>query len=158
MTNDDEAYREYKYYKNNPKEIEEQVKNIPEEFEELKKRRLENLKTVIRKPVSIKIDKYLKKYGELKYTYDYGDNWQFLITLEKIVENYSHGYPTLVAGKETAPPEDVGGLGGYYNFLEIYQDPEHSKHEQMKTWAESQGYKEFDKDRINRSLKFIKYK
>jgi hypothetical protein len=36
VTNDDEVYREYKYYKNNPKEIEEQIKNLPEEFEELK--------------------------------------------------------------------------------------------------------------------------
>lgn len=158
VTNDDEAYREYKYYKNNPEEIEKKIKNMPEEFEEFKKRQLENLKTVIRKPVSLKIDKYLKKYGELKYTYDYGDNWQFLIILEDILEDYEHGYPLLIDGKENSPPEDVGGLAGYYNFLEIYQDSDHLEYEQMKNWAESQGYKEFDKDWINRSLKFIKYK
>ncbi|MFW5891073.1 MAG: plasmid pRiA4b ORF-3 family protein [bacterium] len=87
-----------------------------------------------------------------------GDNWQFLIIFEKIVEDYAHGYPILIDGEENTPPEDVGGLGGYYNFLKIYQNPDHPEYEQMKTWAESQGYKEFDKDWVNRSLKFIKYK
>ncbi|MFW5988244.1 MAG: plasmid pRiA4b ORF-3 family protein [bacterium] len=158
VTNDDEAYQEYKYYKNNPDRIKEYVKNIPEKFEEIRKRRIKDIKTIIRKPVSIKIDKYLKKYGQLNYTYDYGDNWQFLIILENIIEDYPHGFPVLTDGEETAPPEDVGGLGGYYNFLEIYLDPEHPEHEYMKTWAESLGYKEFDKQRINKILKSIKYK
>jgi len=32
------------------------------------------------------------------------------------------------------PPEDCGGMGGYYNFLEIMADPKHPEHEDMKEW------------------------
>ena len=158
VTNDDQAYEEHKNYKKNSKEIEERLRNNSGEFTDLVEKQIENLKTVVRKPTSIKIDKYLKKYGELKYIYDFGDYWQFSIVLEEIVEDYSNGYPILIDGEENAPPEDVGGLSGYYKFLEIYHYPDHPKYEQMRSWAESQGYKEFDKKRINRSLKFIKYK
>ncbi len=158
VTNDDEAYQEYKHYLNNKEEVEEKIENVSDEYEDFKKIHLEDLKTVIRKPSSIKIDKYLKKYGELNYIYDYGDYWEFLIVLEDIIEGYSHGYPQLLDGAGDAPPEDVGGIGGYYRFLKIYNDPEHPEHESMKTWAESQRYKEYNKEFINRSLKYIKYK
>ena len=68
-----------------------------------------NVKRKVRKPTSLKIDAYLEKYGEISYAYDFGDDWQFKIKLEEIVEDYYFGYPTLLDGAETAPPEDVGG-------------------------------------------------
>ncbi|WP_205842214.1 IS1096 element passenger TnpR family protein [Natranaerobius trueperi] len=33
-------------------------------------------------------------------------------------------FPTLLDGKETAPPEDVGGVHGFYEFLKSYCDPQ----------------------------------
>ncbi|MBN2685657.1 MAG: hypothetical protein JXR40_10285, partial [Pontiellaceae bacterium] len=40
-----------------------------------------------------------------------------------------------VKGKGACPPEDCGGLWGYYNLLEILGDPEDEEHEGMLDWA-----------------------
>ncbi len=158
VTNDEEAYQEHQHFKKNRKEIEERMKDVPPEFARFNEARLENLNTIIRKPTGIKIDKYIEKYCEIKYTYDYGDDWRILVTLEEIVEEYHYGYPTLIDGAETAPPEDVGGLPGYYEFLKIYYDPEHPEYEEIRAWAKEQRYREYDAEFINRKLKSLKYK
>lgn len=158
VTNDEEAYQEHKYFMKNRKEIEGKLKNGPPEFAAFQKAQLENLKTVIRKPAGIKIDTYLEKYGEIKYNYDFGDSWQFLVTLEEITEAYHYGYPTLIDGAETAPPEDVGGIPGFYEFLKIYHNEDHPEHEDIQNWAKEQTYRPYDEIHINRMLKFIKYK
>jgi hypothetical protein len=142
----------------NRKAIEEQIRsNTTPETIKFAEARIKSLRTVIRKPTSMKIDTYIEKYQELAYLYDYGDSWQFVITLEQTLEDYKYGYPTLIDGAETAPPEDVGNIPGYEGFLEIYQDKNHPEHEDMKEWAEEQRYREFDRDFINRILKSIKY-
>ena len=38
-------------------------------------------------------------------------------------------------GRRACPPEDVGGIGGYENFLEIIRDPNHEEHEEILIWA-----------------------
>ncbi|SFE12688.1 pRiA4b ORF-3-like protein [Lentibacillus persicus] len=65
--------------------------------------------------------------------------------------------PPLV-GAETAPPEDVGGIPGFYTFMEIYHNKNHPEHDHMKEWAEEQLFREFDPEFINDRLKSIKYK
>lgn len=47
----------------------------------------------------------------LSYTYDFGDNWQHLITVEKAMAKPTGTYPRVVAGKCACPPEDCGGRG-----------------------------------------------
>lgn len=150
ITNDGDAYDENKLYKlkyRNAKlgDINDPLGIIAH-----------HLKIIVRQPQSIKIDRYIEKYGKLNYKYDFGDEWQILIKLEETIEDYYYGYPTLIDGAENAPPEDVGGLPGYYEFLRIYHDDKHSDHEDVKAWAKEQGYREYDKNRINSSLKFIK--
>lgn len=120
--------------------------------------RLENLSLVVKKPIVLKIDDYLENYGVIKYTYDFGDNWELVIKLEEIVDDYYFGYPTLLDGAESAPPEDIGGLPGYYKFLETYRDEKHPNHEEVKAWSKEQGFREYDPDHINGMLKFIQYK
>ena len=120
--------------------------------------KLQNLRLVVKKPKGLKIDDYLEKYGVIKYTYDFGDNWELDIKLEEIVDDYHFGYPTLLDGAETAPPEDIGGLPGYYEFLETYRDDKHPNHEEVRAWSKEQGFREYDPDRINDMLKFIQYK
>lgn len=74
------------------------------------------------------------------------------------MEDYYFGYPALLDGAETAPPEDVGGLPGFYEFIKIYRDPEHPEHQEMKEWAEGQRFKEYNPEWINERLKNRKYK
>lgn len=118
----------------------------------------ERLKIEVRKPTGLKIDDYLEKYKEIRYNYDFGDDCWFIIKLEEIVDDYYFGFPTLLDGAETAPPEDVGGIHGFYEFMEIYKDEKHPEHEDIKAWAEGMHFREYDPDWINERLKGINYK
>ena len=112
----------------------------------------------LRRPTSLKIDTYIEKYGAFDYVYDLGDSWRIHIELEETVEDYYFGYPTLLAGEGTAPPEDVGGVPGYAHFLSVYHDSTHPDYLEMHKWAESQKYEPLDIDWTNRILKNMNYK
>ncbi len=72
----------------------------------------------------------------LNYVYDFGDNWELRITLEKVMENYQGPFPYCVAGGgEAGPPEDVGGTGGFMDFLEAWHNPAHPEHSEMIIWG-----------------------
>lgn len=157
VTNDEEAYEEHKGYKENKGMYDEILRTTPEDFLESEIKHQERLKTETRMPTRVKIDSYLEELGAIKYLYDFGDGWEFLIKLEETVDDYYFGYPTLLDGAETAPAEDVGGLYGFEGFLEVYRDADHPDHEETKNWADSAGFKEYDPDVINDRLKGIMY-
>jgi hypothetical protein len=115
------------------------------------------IRSIIRKPTDLKIDDYIEKYKIIEYNYDFGDNWQFLIKLKDIVDDY-FGYPTLLDGAETTPPEDVGGLPGFYEFLKVYRDQNHSDHKDVVAWAKEQYFREYDPEWINQNIKNLSYK
>lgn len=72
---------------------------------------------------------------ELLYTYDMGDSWEHLITIEAVEPAASGAvYPRLVAGARRGPPEDIGGIPGYENFLEAMADPDHEEHAELREW------------------------
>ncbi|MGM0379693.1 MAG: plasmid pRiA4b ORF-3 family protein [Bacillota bacterium] len=158
VTNDLEAYEEHKHYQNNKEMYKKRLENMDPEMAEFAKIHNQHLEKEVKKPKFYKIDDYLQKYKTINYTYDFGDNWEFTIKLEEVVYDYNFGFPTLLDGEQTAPPEDVGGIYGYYDFLEIYNDKNHSEYKETKEWAKGQNYKEYDKDSINKDLKKIKYK
>lgn len=136
ITNDEEAYEEYKYYKKVYKGKKLTKEDDPYGFIE------KTLEITIRKPQSIKIDKYLQEYKVISYVYDFGDNWEHKIILEKVIDDYEFGYPTCIEGEYPCPPEDVGGISGYEEFLEVINDPNHEDFEGFISWAKEQGYKE----------------
>ena len=79
----------------------------------------------------------LKEVGaEALYTYDFGDSWAHRITVERIVPpEPGVKYPLCIDGKLQCPPEDCGGVGGFYDdFLEAIRDPNHDEHEEMLDW------------------------
>ncbi|GFO96830.1 plasmid priA4b ORF-3 family protein [groundwater metagenome] len=70
------------------------------------------------------------------YVYDFGDNWEHKIKLEKILPREKNvDYPVCIKGKRACPPEDVGGIWGYEDFLEIIKNPDHEEYEEMLEWA-----------------------
>jgi len=70
------------------------------------------------------------------YEYDFGDGWAHKITLEKILPfDPKAVLPVCVKAKGACPPEDVGGLWGYYAFLEALNDPKHPEHDEYKEWV-----------------------
>ncbi|HKI90016.1 MAG TPA: plasmid pRiA4b ORF-3 family protein, partial [Draconibacterium sp.] len=67
------------------------------------------------------------------YIYDFGDSWKHSITLEKIVPKTTP-YPDCVDGNGKCPPEDCGGIGGYYALMEILADKKHPEYEENAEW------------------------
>ena len=70
-----------------------------------------------------------------KYEYDFGDSWHHEVLLEGyLVRKKGEEYPQCISGARACPPEDCGGVPGYYRLLEIIGDPTHEEHEDMNTW------------------------
>ena len=63
------------------------------------------------------------------YTYDFGDNWEHTVAIEKI-QPAANGtsYPACVAGKRNCPPEDCGGSWGYQHLVAVLADPGHPEY------------------------------
>ena len=95
---------------------------------------------------------------KIGYEYDFGDSWQHQVAVEKVLPpDASFAHPVCLAGANACPPEDCGGIGGYYNLLKILASPEHPEHEQMKEWAgEDIDPTAFNLDRVNARLKGLK--
>jgi hypothetical protein len=71
----------------------------------------------------------------LRYTYDFGDDWQHEILVEKLRDaDLEIHYPVLVAAKGGCPPEDCGGPWGYAELKDILADPSHERHQEMLDW------------------------
>ena len=69
---------------------------------------------------------------QLLYTYDMGDNWEHIVTLEALEDSEAGTkYPRYVEGEHRAPPEDCGGTPGFEVFLDAVTDPSHSEHEDV---------------------------
>lgn len=59
------------------------------------------------------------------YSYDFGDDWQHNLVVEKILPPADGVvYPVCKAGKRNCPPEDCGGPYGYYDLLNTFPDSE----------------------------------
>ncbi len=70
------------------------------------------------------------------YTYDFGDDWEHKIQLEKVLlRDKNVNYPICIKGKRACSHEDCGGIWGYEDFLEIIKNPDHEEHEEMLEWA-----------------------
>lgn len=83
----------------------------------------------------VKIGRLLSAERRCTYTYDFGDNWEHEIELEKALEPEPGVlYPVCVAGMQHAPLDDIGGIGGYYRFLEAISDPQNPEHGDMLDW------------------------
>lgn len=101
------------------------------------------------------LEEYLPKYKRAVYRYDFGDGWEHLIEVRDILFDYDKYYAHCLAGEGDAPPEDVGGEGGYENFVEIMADPRHPEHAEMKEWVAGQWwYRPFELEGVNRQLKY----
>lgn len=91
------------------------------------------------------------KFG---YEYDFGDSWEHRIEVVKIgppAEGVK--YPVCLKGKLACPPDDCGGIWGYYEMLEALQDPKHESHEELSEWiGEDFDPLRFDLEGINAAL------
>jgi hypothetical protein len=88
------------------------------------------------------------------YEYDFGDSWHHGLLVEKIVPPKEVQYPICLAGERACPPEDVGGIWGYQQFLDALGDPDHPQHEDYIEWIGGVFDPEaFDLEAVNAALR-----
>lgn len=96
-----------------------------------------------------KLRKLVKTPGStFKYEYDFGDSWSHSIEVEDI-RGDPVWEPRCTGGEGACPPEDVGGVWGYSEFLAAMSDPEHERHEEFKQWVGDEWQPTFDMDAVN---------
>jgi hypothetical protein len=91
------------------------------------------------------------------YTYDFGDSWEHSIVLEKrLPADPNTTYPICTDGKLACPPEDCGGVPGFYDLLEALADPKHEQHKEMLDWI-GKGFdpQAFSVDKVNKMLALL---
>jgi hypothetical protein len=91
------------------------------------------------------------------YEYDFGDSWQHVLLVEKILPpEQGVRYPHCLAGRGACPPEDSGGVSGYYAKLKALRDPKHPEHEEIVDWmGEDFDPDAFGLEDINSALKWL---
>lgn len=80
------------------------------------------------------IDDYLTTFKKFKYVYDFGDYWEHEIRLMRVLDDYSAGHPILVKAVGDCPPEDSGGVPGWLDMLDAYNDPKSPDHQEVVDW------------------------
>jgi len=93
------------------------------------------------------------------YEYDFGDSWQHEIKVEKVIaaKETILKHPILLAGERACPPEDVGGIPGYEEFLAALKNPEDEENAEILEWyGEEYDPDLFAMDAINKLLKKLR--
>ncbi|HZS48892.1 MAG TPA: plasmid pRiA4b ORF-3 family protein [Blastocatellia bacterium] len=92
--------------------------------------------------------------ARFSYEYDFGDDWRHEILVEKVLPaDPAVEYPVCLAGKLACPPEDIGGMWGYYHFLHLINDPSNKEGKELLEWVGgSFNPAEFDLELINKTL------
>jgi len=100
----------------------------------------------IRSAASKQLGQVARRTGyRLRYTYDFGDDWEHDILIEDVTEpEPDTAYPRCLAGRRACPPEDCGGIWGYDYLIEILADPHHEEHEDRLEWLGLDSADQFD--------------
>jgi Plasmid pRiA4b ORF-3-like protein len=81
----------------------------------------------------------------LRYTYDFGDDWEHDIVVEEIGPAApGELVPSCVTGKGACPPEDCGGPWGYAVLKEVLANPAHEDHLNLLQWLGLGAGEDFD--------------
>lgn len=105
----------------------------------------------------IRIADLVAEQGEklkMMYEYDFGDGWMHELELEAVSQpTPGTKYPLCVDGARACPPENVGGVYGFADFVDAITDSTHPEH---KEWRESYGRFDpvaFDSNQATRRMK-----
>ena len=103
-------------------------------------------------------DVIFREKTKFRYDYDFGDDWEHQLVVEKIVSDpekqKGKGKVMCLAGKGACPPEDCGGIWGYYQMLETLSDPDDPEYEDKKEWLGGDDFDPaaFDVNQVNQAL------
>ena len=93
---------------------------------------------------------------KIDYLYDFGDSWEHRLTVTNVRSGDPDlSYPRYIAGERNAPPEDCGGIPGFYETLDAAADSEHPRHAEAKEWLADYDPDSFDELPIKIALRRI---
>ncbi len=73
---------------------------------------------------------------KFRYEYDFGDGWSHQLLVEKIFPAAEKSVLfTCTGGKGRCPPDDCGGIWGYYQMLETLSKPDDPEHASVLEWC-----------------------
>lgn len=103
----------------------------------------------------IKLCQVLGKGMKIEYVYDFGDNWEHEVVVEKIMEkDPALKYPVCLEGGRNCPPEDCGSVWGYDDLMKIRKNPKHPEYkDRVLNWLGTDYDPEyFDVEEVNRVI------
>lgn len=94
-----------------------------------------------------------RKGSKFGYEYDFGDSWWHLIEVEeRIMDQPDFQHPVCLEGQLACPPEDCGGVWGYYECLEALKHRDDPDYADRLDWLGEYDPDDFDPHRVNRVL------
>jgi Plasmid pRiA4b ORF-3-like protein len=71
----------------------------------------------------------------MEYVYDMGDYWEHRVIVERLTVPLSEvRYPQFLGGERRCPPEDCGGVPGYYEFMKNVTSKRKDKRAHALAW------------------------
>ncbi len=92
----------------------------------------ERVEDATRTTLSALLNNGVRTFG---YVYDMGDYWEHRIIVERLkAVEPGAVYPQFLGGERRCPPEDCGGVPGYYEFLDNLASKQHEKRKAVLDW------------------------
>src|SRR5579862_1966844 len=92
---------------------------------------------------------------QIIYEYDFGDSWDHLVKVEKRTQGGDQDFvPVCLAGEQAGPPEDTGGIYGYYQWIDSLRNEADESHEDaVEFLGKDFDPTRFDLEEVNARLK-----
>lgn len=150
VTTDEETLEVYGEYLANREQIEKTLGALATPFA---KEQLAKYRTEVQRPDGLFIEPYVEPGICFEYVYDFKAQWEMVLTIEGTLEDYALNHPVLLAGEGAAPPEKIGGLQDFQDFLVAYQNPDHPDHKGARQWGLQEGFTDYNGEAIQERLK-----
>lgn len=93
---------------------------------------------------------------EFMYLYDFGDYWEHQIQIVQKLKGREPDKALCIDGRGKCPPEDVGGIPGYIEFMEAMGKEDHPERDSYIEWYGSVfDSRDFEIHRVNYLLSLI---
>lgn len=102
---------------------------------------------------AVTVEELFSVYRQVDYEYDFGDDWQYTIRLQRFIEDCSQVQPHCILAVGDAPMEDCGGARGFAEVMAILNNPSHPEHREYTEWVRGTWWQPLDVERINRRLR-----
>jgi len=112
-----------------------------------------------RDEAKVKLRSFAPEVGSrFRYDYDLGDSWRHDILVEEIRSPEDAGRtPRCLGGARACPPEDCGGVPGYFELVSAMRDRGHPQRKHYLDWLGQPFAPEaFDLDEANERLRRLK--